>query len=139
MDEKGFLMGLSERSKVICTYKGRTFKMMDDGKRELLTVVESVSADGHVLPSLIIYKGATHYMGWHKFTGKDDESKQLRFSYSPKGWTDRVLSIDWLENIFDLHTRDNADDEWRLLILDSHFSHVTIEFMDYCETNHIAL
>ena len=66
MDEKGFLMGLSERSKVICPYKGRTFKMIDDGNRELLTVVP---ADGRVLPSLVIYKGATHYMGWHKFTG----------------------------------------------------------------------
>ena len=55
MDEKGFLLGLGECSKVICTYKGRTFKMIDDGNRELLTVIESVSADGRVLPSLIIY------------------------------------------------------------------------------------
>jgi len=77
MDEKGFLMGLSEKSKVICTYKGRTFKMMDDGNRELLTDIESVSADGRVLPSLIIYKGANHYMGWHKFTRKDEESKTI--------------------------------------------------------------
>ena len=60
MAEKGFLMGLSERLKVICIQKGQTFKMMDDGNRELLTVVESVSVDRRVLPSLIIYKGATH-------------------------------------------------------------------------------
>jgi len=59
MDEKGFLIGLSEKSKVICTYKGQTFKMMDDGNRELLTVIESVSADGRVLPFLIIYKEQT--------------------------------------------------------------------------------
>lgn len=69
--------------------------MMDDGNRELLTVIECVSADGRVLPSLIIYKGANHYMGWHKFTGQDTESKAFRFTYSPKGWTDRALSLDW--------------------------------------------
>ena len=51
--------------------------MMDDGNRELLTAIEYVSADGRVSPSLIIYKGATHYMGWHKFTGTDVESKSF--------------------------------------------------------------
>ena len=139
MYEKGFLIGLAERSKVIGTYKGRTFKMMDDGNRELLTAIESVSADGRVLPTLIIYKGATHYMGWHKFTGKDSEFKNFRFSYSPKGWTDRVLSLDWIENIFNLYTKDIAEKDWRMLILDGHYSHVTIEFMEYCEEHQIAL
>jgi len=94
IDEKGFLMGLFKQSKVIRTYKRQMFKMMDDGNQELLTVVESVSADERVLPPLIIYKRATHYMGWYKFTGQDDKSKQFRFSYSPKGWTDQVLSMD---------------------------------------------
>jgi len=139
MDEKGFLMGLAERSKVICTYRGRTFKIKDDGNRELLTAVESISVDGQVLPSLIIYKGATHYMGWHKFTRKDLESKNFRFTYSPKGWTDRILSMDWIENIFDVNTWEIAGDDWRFLILDGHYSHVTIEFMEYCEANRIAL
>ena len=51
MDEKGFLMELSEKSKVIWTYKGRIFKMMDDRNRELLTVIESVlQMDGFYLP-----------------------------------------------------------------------------------------
>jgi len=46
MDDKGFLLGLSEQSKLICTYKGGTFTMVDDGNRKLLTAIESVSAYG---------------------------------------------------------------------------------------------
>jgi len=38
-----------------------------------------------------------------------------------------------------MHTRDIAGEDWRMLILDDNYSHVTIEFMDYCETNQIAL
>ena len=58
MDEKGFLMGLSERSKVTCTYEGRRVKIMDAVNRELLTVIESVSADGQVLPLQHYYSKA---------------------------------------------------------------------------------
>ena len=43
-----------------------------------------------------------------------------------------------MEFFFDMHTRDIAGEDWRILILDGHYSHV-IEFMDYCETNQIAL
>ena len=81
---------------------------MDNGNCELPTAIESVSADDRVLPSLIIYIGATHHMTWHKFTGKDLESNNLCFSYCPKWWTDRVLSMDWIENIFDLYTHEIA-------------------------------
>jgi len=38
-----------------------------------------------------------------------------------------------------MHTRDIAGEDWRMLILDGHYSYVTIEFMDYCGTNQIAL
>ena len=87
MEKKGFLLGLAQRSKVICTYEGsgRTFRMPDDGNRKFLTAIESVSVGGRVLPSLFIYKGAYYYIGWHQFTGCDSKSKDFRFSYSPKG------------------------------------------------------
>ena len=95
MDEKGFLLGLAQTSKVICSSQGANrFKLLDDGNRELLIVIESVSGNGCVLPPLIIYKGLHHYMGWHHFTGQDKESQKFRFLYSPKGWTDRVLGME---------------------------------------------
>ena len=63
MDEKGFLMELAQRSKVICTHRRGNFPIKDDRYRELLTCIEAVSGSGVVLPPLIIYKGAAHYLG----------------------------------------------------------------------------
>jgi len=70
VSDNSFLMGLAQSPKVICSYQGGSkFKLPDDGNQELLTVIECISGDGRVIPSLIIYKGANHYMGWHRFTG----------------------------------------------------------------------
>ena len=94
MDEKGFLMGLSQAWRVICSYdRGSKFELPDDGNRELLTVIECVFDDGCVIPPLIIYKGAHHYMSWHRFTGHDDKSKTFWFSYIQTGLTHRILEV----------------------------------------------
>jgi len=44
--------------------------LVDGGNRELLSVIGSVSTDGQVLPSLILYRRAHHEMGWQRFTEK---------------------------------------------------------------------
>jgi hypothetical protein len=63
MDEKRFLMEWSARVKVICKRgKKRNFKSQE-GQRELITVIETVSAGAFVLPPSIIYKGETQYKG----------------------------------------------------------------------------
>ena len=68
MDEKGFQQGISDKAKVICVHRqrGMTGKMATDGTRKLITVVETISGDGVSLPPLVIYKGASHYMGWYQ-------------------------------------------------------------------------
>ena len=66
VDEKGFRQGISDYAKVIVRWRERGMipKVATDGKRELITVIECISGDGQVLPPMIIYKGAGHYMGW---------------------------------------------------------------------------
>ena len=74
MDEKGFRQGIADRSKVICKRlsKGRSGKVAENSNRELITVVEAISGDGMVLPPLVIYKGAAHYMGWYQHLKPED-------------------------------------------------------------------
>ena len=93
-------MGLAQRSKVICTYRRGNFKIKDGRNRDLLTCIEAVSGSWVVLPPLIIYKGAAHYLGWHKFTGSHTGSENFHFSYSKRGWTERILAIEWLQKVF---------------------------------------
>jgi len=57
MDEKGFMIGVALRCKVICKRGRRSPKLTQDGIREWVTVVETVSGDGRVLRPMIINKG----------------------------------------------------------------------------------
>ncbi|RAQ99893.1 pogo transposable element [Stemphylium lycopersici] len=45
----------------------------------------------------------------------------------------------WLKQVFDRETKKKARTSWRLLILDGHGSHVSMEFIEYCDANKILL
>ena len=59
-------MGISPRTHVI-TYRGKKNpRIKQDGKREFITALEAVSADGFVFSSYLISKGSTHIFDWYK-------------------------------------------------------------------------
>ena len=113
-------------------------KYQDCGGRELITVLECIYAGGRVIPPLIIYKGKHQYHGWHEFTENLD-CKGYQFANSLKGWTNRGIGLAWVEHFNKstrLYTKGSA---YRLLILDGHDSHGTIEFIEFCISNRIVL
>jgi len=136
MDEKGFIIGMSSKAKVICRAGRRPPWVTQDGMREMLTVIECCCAALYMLPSFVIFKGAAQYMGWHTETSDPD----AKFAYSPNGWTDDELALEWLRH-FDKHTKDQEGgaSRTRLLILDGHRSHITLEFCQYAIDNNIEL
>ena len=58
---------------------------------------------------------------------------------SDKGWTDGNVGRNWLEQIFDRETKEKAGGRTRVLLLDGHSSHYTLEFIDYARANNIIL
>jgi hypothetical protein len=103
MDEKGFMMGVALRCKVICKKGPRGGKLTQDGSQEWVTVIEAVSRDGQVLRPMIINKGKAHYMGWYaKLTKKD----LATFGVSEKGWSNEALGLRWLKEVFDEETQE---------------------------------
>jgi len=128
MNEKGFLMGLAAKAKVICRHGRRNPRVTHDGKRELVTVIETISACGSLLAPLIINKGAGHYLGWYR--NLTDKERDYQFTYSPKGWTDNQLALKWLIDLFEPQSAIVAGiGAARLLIFDGHGSHITFEFV----------
>ena len=82
MYEKGFLMGLAAKAKVICRRGQQNPQVTHDGKREPVTVIETISPCGGLLAPLIVNKGTGHYIGWYRsLTNKEQD---YQFSYSPK-------------------------------------------------------
>ena len=72
MDEKGLQMGKSAWVKLICVHGRCSPPLMKDGDYELVTAIETVAADGSVLPSMLIYKGKGQYMQWHTYLHEED-------------------------------------------------------------------
>ena len=58
--------------------------------------------------------------------------------YFQKGWTNGEIGHAWIED-FDKKTRAKAWGQVRVLIVDSHNSHYTVEFLNYACDNNIAV
>jgi len=136
LDEKGFIIGMSAKAKVICRVGRRPPRVTQDGTREMLTVIECCCAALYMLPSFVIFKGVAQYMGWHSETSDPD----ALFACSPNGWTDDELALEWLYH-FDRCTKERkgGNGRTRLLILDGHRPHITLEFCQYAVDNNIEL
>jgi len=131
MDEKGFLMGQAARAEVICQRGRCNPRVTHDAKRELVSVIETVSGSGMALSPFIINKGKGHYLGWYRNLIEAEHT--YHFSYSPKGWTDNELAMRWLRDLFDPESALIAGmNQPRLLILDGHGSHISFKFIQYC-------
>jgi len=99
MDEKGFVVGYSKRTRALTRQGRKNPRVKQDGNREFITAVEAAAADGYVFPSFLIGKGKKHHIGWYQNVNAEDE--EAFFAVSPKGWTDDELALWWLVNVYD--------------------------------------
>jgi hypothetical protein len=70
-----------------------------------------------------------HYMDWYSETCGHEA-----VALSPNQWTDDELGIEWMK-LFDKHTNNGHP---HLLILDSHRSHLSLEFFRYALVHNIV-
>ncbi|KAI1507013.1 Jerky protein [Pyrenophora tritici-repentis] len=61
------------------------------------------------------------------------------YNMDEKGFLIGILRLAWLKQVFDRETKAKARSSYRLLILDGHGSHVTMDFISYCDQNKILL
>ena len=62
------------------------------------------------------------------------------FAVSEKGWTSNDLGVQWLQKVFDKHTKAKVGQSRRhLLIVDGHSSHVNLSFLEYAHENKIIV
>jgi hypothetical protein len=143
MDEKGFLLGVLGRSKRIFDRplyeEGRRRSTIQDGSREWITLLACICADGSHLEPALIYQSASGSIQDAWVQALDHETHQVRVSSSPSGWTNNEIGLAWLKQVFDRSTKAKARSSYRLLILDGHGSHLTMDFIDYCDQNKILL
>ena len=143
MDEKGFIVGVTGRSKRVFSkelYERKEVRdSLQDSSREWITVLACVGADGSALPPSLIFQAANGNIRstWvqHIKAGKHD----VFTTSSLSGWTNNEIGLAWLEQVFDRKTKIKAQGRWRLLIINGHGSHLTQEFLAFCDENRILL
>jgi hypothetical protein len=98
-----------------------------------------VCADGSYLPPSLIYAAASGSVESSWVDAINPGERPVHVTSSPSGWSNNDIGLAWLEQVFDRYTKKKARRAWQLLVLDGHGSHVTIEFLDYCDRNKILL
>lgn len=103
MDEIGVMEGMGENSLVLGEALRKTVLLKDAHKREWISIVVCVTADGRALPPLIIFSGANVQQQW--FDEKGYEYDDWYFTTSPNGWTNTEIGLKWLKKVFIPHTK----------------------------------
>jgi hypothetical protein len=130
-DETGFRIGIGKDQWIITRDPDRQAYLGSSTNRELVTVCETISADGDALPPMIILSGILHQEKW--YTKLPDN---YLVGVSETGYSNDELSMDWLKH-FDRFSARRCLGAHRLLLLDGYGSHCTKEFIDYCDEHKI--
>jgi hypothetical protein len=132
-DEAGFMMGKITTQLVVTgsERRGRP-KAIQPGNREWTTVIQGINAAGWAIPPFIIFAGQHHLSAWYE----EDIPRDWAIAVSDNGWTNNELGVEWLKH-FIKHTNGKVVGARRLLILDGHESHHSLEFQELCKENNI--
>ena len=85
MDEKGFLIGITNRTYQIMSIKaiesGRIKSVLTDGNREFVTLIAGISADRDKIPVALIYQGKSYDLQ-DTWVDEVKKNKQVYFAAS---------------------------------------------------------
>jgi len=148
-DEKGVMLGKAAVARVIvsgktCRERSKNRTVIQPGTRESVSIIETICADGSLLPAFLIWKAQCHQEGWYQISEQNEGLRGYTYATSPNGWTDNSLGLHYIEH-YDKHTRHLVEDsdgkiqQYRLLLMDNHSSHLTWQFVEYALAHKIVL
>jgi hypothetical protein len=110
---------------------GRVTQAAQDGNREFITCLACVSAIGKRVPATLLYTGASFDLRdtWVQDLQEEDD---FFFGVSSNGWSSDTWGLQWLTEVFDPAIRPSSPRTKRLLIVDSHSSHINMAFINKC-------
>ncbi len=107
-------------------------KAIQPGDREWVTAIAAINAAGWSIPPFLIFAGKYHLSAWYE----EDIPRDWAIAVSKNGWTNNEIGVEWLKH-FIKHTEGKVVRVRRLLILDGHESHQSLEFQELCKENNI--
>ena len=133
MDEKGVMLGVVPKLKVMISRHEKNKHMTQYGSHEWVSLLECISISGRALRSWIIFKAAVQQKAWN------DAYPEAHISTSEKGWTDNEIYLWWIEKCFDKESAIGQKGEYRILCVDGYASHISTAAIEYCITRKIIV
>ena len=112
MDEKGFMIGITSRTKHVFSRrmweKKEVTASLQDGNRAWVTLIACVCGDGSALPPGLLYESANNTIqsSWVEEIKPGEHS--VLVSSSPSGWTNNKIGLAWLKQVFNCFTKTKA-------------------------------
>lgn len=125
MDETCFQLRQGLNQSVVTVYK---HKRSPTARGENITGVECIAADGWVMTPLYILTDKHQVARWY-----ERAADEWWFGVSDTGWITDELAYTWLSS-FHAQTRHRVSiskGEKRLLLMDNHGSHLTLQFLEF--------
>lgn len=104
-----------------------------------MTLLACVCGDGSALPPGLLYESANSTIQSSWVEEIEPGVHSVFVSSTRSGWTNDEVGLAWLEQVFNRFTKTKARRKYRLLILDGHGSHLTMDFINYYDMNKIIL
>ena len=128
------MRGIGENTKVFVPRSEAEVFIVQPGNRDWISIIKCIGATGHLIPPFFIFPGQRIQQEWVNST----IDKKAVIRVTPNGWTDNSVAMDWIEH-FDRHTIHQTRGIYRLLILDGHTSHISVNFVQYYQDHQIIL
>ena len=134
IEESGIANGLGAGRKVIGSSRTSRTYVEEHGDRTWTSSIHAIYATGSTTTPFIIFKGKSMQAQWFS-----REFPDWHFYCSNNGWTTNALGVLWLTTVFLPETQPKNSDQWRLLLLDGHGSHESVDFMYEAWINKVYL
>ena len=138
MDEKGFAAGGSTGKHCYAVVPRGWHKAIiriSSDNRTWISAIEGITTAGEALPPYIIHAGKKA----SRDVEREFEEGLWQVGVSTTGWSDSDHALQWLTKIYQPFTQQRQQGQYRLLILDGHNSHTSLEFKIYCVEHDIIL
>ena len=134
MDETGWCLGTQNNQMVLGSNRTKRVYKKSPEAREWVSVIECIYADGTSIQPVTIFKGKSCQSTWFE----EEYIPNWLYTTSEKAWTSNEIGLQWLKEVFIPQTVKNPPRP-RLLVVDGHESHASVDFMWECRQANIIL
>lgn len=134
MDEHGMREGYTKSGKIIGTSLTHRAFTSESDIRNWVSVLESISAIGRRTTPTVVFGGNSLQGQWFQEAFPD-----WKYDYSVSGWATGRVCDKWLKLVFLPETNSQNPEEWRILVLDGFYGHITPRFRFRAEFNRVRL